>query len=161
MRHYRGSPRCGTFGASRGCGSTSASTPAAAPTVLFAGAVSAFSSGGDIRDMQWQSSSAVHGTEIQQECRTRIRRTSLALANLKAAVTAAVTAPRAAPSKPADWEVGSPVVPARFARGAGRPLAGHVGRARGDRSICVDSMKSATGSPLPYSAPATITFASQ
>lgn len=61
--------------------------------VILTGAGTAFSSGGDIRDMQRQSSGAVDGMQIRHEYRTGIQRLSLALYNLEVPVIAAVNGP--------------------------------------------------------------------
>ncbi|MCC2673165.1 MAG: Enoyl-CoA hydratase [Ramlibacter sp.] len=58
--------------------------------VILTGAGTAFSSGGDIRDMQRQSSGDVPGMQIRQEYRTGIQRLPLALFNLEVPVIAAV-----------------------------------------------------------------------
>jgi len=58
--------------------------------VILTGAGTAFSSGGDIRDMERQSSGEVGGMQIRQEYRTGIQRLPLALFNLEVPVIAAV-----------------------------------------------------------------------
>lgn len=58
--------------------------------VILTGAGTAFSSGGDIRDMQRQSSGEVAGMQIRQEYRTGIQRLPLALFNLEVPVIAAI-----------------------------------------------------------------------
>ncbi|MBY0411275.1 MAG: crotonase/enoyl-CoA hydratase family protein [Burkholderiaceae bacterium] len=58
--------------------------------VILTGAGTAFSSGGDIRDMERQASGAVSGMQIRQEYRTGIQRLPLALFNLEVPVIAAV-----------------------------------------------------------------------
>jgi 1,4-dihydroxy-2-naphthoyl-CoA synthase len=58
--------------------------------VILTGAGSAFCSGGDVRNMQRQSSGEVSGMEIRQEYRTGIQRLPLALFNLEVPVIAAV-----------------------------------------------------------------------
>src|SRR5271156_3172371 len=51
--------------------------------VILTGAGSAFSSGGDIRDMERQATGEVSGIQIRQEYRTGIQRLPLALFNLE------------------------------------------------------------------------------
>lgn len=58
--------------------------------VILTGAGTAFSSGGDIRDMERQASGDVSGMQIRQEYRTGIQRLPLALFNLEVPVIAAV-----------------------------------------------------------------------
>lgn len=58
--------------------------------VILTGAGTAFSSGGDINDMQRQSSGEVSGMQIRQEYRTGIQRLPLALFNLEVPVIAAI-----------------------------------------------------------------------
>ena len=58
--------------------------------VILTGAGSAFSSGGDVRNMQRQSTGAVSGMQIRHEYRTGIQRLPLALFNLEVPVIAAV-----------------------------------------------------------------------
>lgn len=58
--------------------------------VILTGAGSAFSSGGDVRAMQRQSTGEVSGMEIRHEYRTGIQRLPLALFNLEVPVIAAV-----------------------------------------------------------------------
>jgi len=58
--------------------------------VILTGAGTAFSSGGDIKDMERQASGAVGGIQIRQEYRTGIQRLPLALFNLEVPVIAAV-----------------------------------------------------------------------
>ena len=58
--------------------------------VILTGAGTAFSSGGDIKDMERQSSGQVSGMHIRQEYRTGIQRLPLALFNLEVPVIAAV-----------------------------------------------------------------------
>lgn len=58
--------------------------------VIITGAGTAFSTGGDIRDMQRQSLGEVTGMEIRNEYRTGIQRLPLALFNLEVPVIAAV-----------------------------------------------------------------------
>lgn len=61
--------------------------------VILTGAGTAFSSGGDIRDMQRQSSGEVAGMQIRQEYRTGIQRLPLALFNLEVPVIEAINGP--------------------------------------------------------------------
>ena len=61
--------------------------------VIVTGAGTVFSSGGDIKDMERQSSGAVGGMQIRQEYRTGIQRLPLALFNLEVPVIAAVNGP--------------------------------------------------------------------
>ena len=58
--------------------------------VILTGAGSAFSSGGDVRNMQRQSTGEVSGMQIRHEYRTGIQRLPLALFNLEVPVIAAV-----------------------------------------------------------------------
>lgn len=58
--------------------------------VILTGAGSAFSSGGDIRNMERQASGNVDGVQIRHEYRTGIQRLPLALFNLEVPVIAAV-----------------------------------------------------------------------
>jgi len=58
--------------------------------VIITGAGTAFSSGGDIKDMERQASGAVGGMQIRQEYRTGIQRLPLALFNLEVPTIAAV-----------------------------------------------------------------------
>ncbi|WP_288251502.1 crotonase/enoyl-CoA hydratase family protein [uncultured Hydrogenophaga sp.] len=58
--------------------------------VILTGAGAAFSSGGDIRDMERQASGQVNGMQIRQEYRTGIQRLPLALFNLEVPVIAAI-----------------------------------------------------------------------
>lgn len=58
--------------------------------VILTGAGSAFSSGGDIRDMARQASGEISGMQIRQEYRVGIQRLPLALFNLEVPVIAAV-----------------------------------------------------------------------
>lgn len=58
--------------------------------VILTGAGSAFSSGGDIKDMERQASGEVTGMDIRHEYRTGIQRLPLALFNLEVPVIAAV-----------------------------------------------------------------------
>ncbi|MEO6623721.1 MAG: crotonase/enoyl-CoA hydratase family protein [Burkholderiaceae bacterium] len=58
--------------------------------VILTGAGSAFSSGGDVRNMQRQSGGDVSGMQIRHEYRTGIQRLPLALFNLEVPVIAAV-----------------------------------------------------------------------
>ena len=58
--------------------------------VILTGAGTAFSSGGDIKDMERQASGSVGGMQIRHEYRTGIQRLPLALFNLEVPVIAAV-----------------------------------------------------------------------
>lgn len=58
--------------------------------VIITGAGSAFSSGGDVRNMQRQAAGEVSGMQIRHEYRTGIQRLPLALFNLEVPVIAAV-----------------------------------------------------------------------
>jgi enoyl-CoA hydratase/carnithine racemase len=58
--------------------------------VILTGAGTAFSSGGDIRDMERQASGAVSGMQIRQEYRSGIQKLPVALFNLEVPVIAAV-----------------------------------------------------------------------
>ncbi|MBC7380247.1 MAG: crotonase/enoyl-CoA hydratase family protein [Burkholderiaceae bacterium] len=58
--------------------------------VILTGAGTAFSSGGDILDMERQASGEVTGMQIRQEYRTGIQRLPLALFNLEVPIIAAV-----------------------------------------------------------------------
>src|SRR5882672_161483 len=58
--------------------------------VVLTGAGTAFSSGGDIRDMERQASGEVSGMQIRQEYRRGIQQLPLALFNLEVPVIAAV-----------------------------------------------------------------------
>ena len=58
--------------------------------VILTGAGTAFSSGGDVRNMQRQSTGQVSGMDIRHEYRTGIQRLPLALFNLEVPVIAAV-----------------------------------------------------------------------
>jgi len=58
--------------------------------IILTGAGTAFSSGGDIRDMERQASGEVSGMQIRQEYRTGIQRLPLALFNLEVPIIAAV-----------------------------------------------------------------------
>ncbi|CAN5730001.1 crotonase/enoyl-CoA hydratase family protein [soil metagenome] len=58
--------------------------------VILTGAGTAFSSGGDIKDMERQASGEVTGMQIRQEYRSGIQRLPLALFNLEVPVIAAV-----------------------------------------------------------------------
>jgi enoyl-CoA hydratase/carnithine racemase len=58
--------------------------------VVLTGAGTAFSSGGDIRDMERQASGTVTGMQIRHEYRTGIQRLPLALFNLEVPIIAAV-----------------------------------------------------------------------
>lgn len=61
--------------------------------VVITGAGSAFSSGGDIKDMERQASGEVSGLEIRQDYRSGIQRLPVALFNLEVPVIAAVNGP--------------------------------------------------------------------
>jgi enoyl-CoA hydratase/carnithine racemase len=61
--------------------------------VILTGAGSAFSSGGDVRDMGRQSSGEVSGMQIRQEYRTGIQRLPRAFAALEVPIVAAVNGP--------------------------------------------------------------------
>lgn len=61
--------------------------------VVLTGAGAAFSTGGNIRDMERQASGAVSGLEIRQDYRNGIQRLPLALFNLEVPVIAAVNGP--------------------------------------------------------------------
>lgn len=58
--------------------------------VILTGAGAAFSSGGDVRNMQRQATGEVSGLEIREEYRTGIQRLPVALFNLEVPVIAAV-----------------------------------------------------------------------
>lgn len=58
--------------------------------VILTGAGTAFSSGGDVRNMQRQASGEVGGMQIRHEYRTGIQRLPLALFNLEVPVIAAI-----------------------------------------------------------------------
>ncbi len=58
--------------------------------VIITGAGTAFSSGGDIKDMERQASGSVGGMQIRQEYRTGIQRLPLALFNLEVPTIAAI-----------------------------------------------------------------------
>ena len=58
--------------------------------VILTGAGTAFSSGGDIRDMERQASGDISGMQIRHEYRTGIQRLPLALFNLEVPIIAAV-----------------------------------------------------------------------
>jgi enoyl-CoA hydratase/carnithine racemase len=58
--------------------------------VIVTGAGSVFSSGGDIKDMERQSSGRVGGMQVRQEYRTGIQRLPVALFNLEVPVIAAI-----------------------------------------------------------------------
>src|SRR5258708_27034587 len=59
-------------------------------SVVLTGAGTAFSSGGDIRDMERQASGDVSGTQIRQDYRRGIQEVPLALFNLEVPIIAAV-----------------------------------------------------------------------
>src|ERR1700738_241032 len=59
-------------------------------SVVLTGAGTAFSSGGDIRDMERQASGDASGTQIRHEYRRGIQRLPLALFNLEVPIIAAV-----------------------------------------------------------------------
>src|SRR5260370_1417098 len=59
-------------------------------SVVLTGAGTAFSSGGDIRDMERQASGDVSGTQIRHEYRRSIQRLPLGLFNLEVPIIAAV-----------------------------------------------------------------------
>src|SRR5258705_846589 len=59
-------------------------------SVVLTGAGTAFSSGGDIRDMERQASGEVSGMQIRQEYRRGIQKLPLALFNLEVPIIAAV-----------------------------------------------------------------------
>jgi enoyl-CoA hydratase/carnithine racemase len=61
--------------------------------VIITGAGTAFSSGGNVRDMERQASGEVPGMQIRQEYRRGIQRLPLALYNLEVPVIAAVNGP--------------------------------------------------------------------
>lgn len=61
--------------------------------VILTGAGSGFSSGGNIKDMERQSSGELDGMQIRQEYRQGIQRLPLALFNLEVPVIAAVNGP--------------------------------------------------------------------
>jgi len=61
--------------------------------VIITGTGTAFSSGGDIGEMQRQSSGALSGMQIRQQYRTGIQRLPLALFNLEVPVIAAINGP--------------------------------------------------------------------
>ncbi|MDB5986299.1 MAG: Enoyl-CoA hydratase [Nevskia sp.] len=58
--------------------------------VILTGAGTAFSSGGDIRDMERQASGQVSGMQVRQEYRSGIQKLPLALFNLEVPIIAAV-----------------------------------------------------------------------
>ncbi len=58
--------------------------------IILTGAGTAFSSGGDIRDMERQACGDISGMQIRQEYRTGIQRLPLALFNLEVPIIAAV-----------------------------------------------------------------------
>jgi enoyl-CoA hydratase/carnithine racemase len=58
--------------------------------VILTGAGTAFSSGGDIRDMERQASGTVSGMQIRQEYRSGIQKLPVALFNLEVPIIAAV-----------------------------------------------------------------------
>src|ERR1700737_5064897 len=59
-------------------------------SVVLTGAGTAFSSGGDIRDMERQASGEVSGMQIRQEYRSGSQKLPLALFNLEVPIIAAV-----------------------------------------------------------------------
>src|ERR1700730_15944411 len=59
-------------------------------SVVLTGAGTAFSSGGDIRDMERQASGEVSGMQIRQEYRSGVQKLPLALFNLEVPIIAAV-----------------------------------------------------------------------
>ena len=61
--------------------------------VILTGAGAAFSSGGNVRNMQRQSTADVSGMQVRQEYRSGIQRLPLALFNLEVPVIAAVNGP--------------------------------------------------------------------
>lgn len=61
--------------------------------VILTGAGTAFSSGGDIRNMRRQATGEVSGLQIREEYRTGIQRLPVALFNLEVPVIAAVNGP--------------------------------------------------------------------